>query len=401
MDMGGTSFDVCVLENGQVPTSSEGWVGDERISTKMVDNLTVGAGGGSIVWIDEFGLLRVGPRSAGADPGPASYGRGGVEPTVTDADLVLGYVPFDYFLGGDIVLDTARASDALRTISESLSMDIVTAAEAVFRTVNSYMADQITEISTRRGLDIRDFSLVVGGGAGPVHAAHIARVLGIRKVLIPRYSALYSAYGMFEMNIGREYVRSYLAGASEVDLDRIGALFAEMESEATEEMRANHVAPAEIAFERAAEMRYAGQYHSVEVPLDQVPTSVQDIRRTAAAFEARHRELYSFDVPFRGAEFMLLRLRATVAVKPLPREVAGRGSRDASAALKRHRQCFFDGHRQLTPCFDGDALAAGNAITGPAIIEEQTTTVVIPSGYTCSVEWNGTYLVQQEVANGG
>jgi N-methylhydantoinase A len=397
MDMGGTSFDVCLLENGRIPTTSEGWVGDERITTKMIDNLTVGAGGGSIVWIDEFGLLRVGPRSAGADPGPAAYGRGGREPTVTDADLILGYVPYDYFLGGEIELDQSKAEEALRTVSTPLNIDVVAAAEAVFRSVNSYMADQITEISTRRGLDIRDFALVVGGGAGPVHAASIARVLGIRKIVIPRHSALYSAYGMFNMDIGREYVRSYLASASDVDLERISQLFAAMEAEATGDMQASHLAPEELSFTRTAEMRYAGQYHSVEVPLDAVPTTADDIERAVAAFEARHRELYTFDLPFRGVEFMLLRLRATADTIP-PRDLAfERAQLDAARALKRYRKCYFDVQWRNTPCYDGDALEAGNTLPGPAIVEEKTTTLVIPAGFTCAIEWNGTYVLEQEI----
>ncbi len=396
MDMGGTSFDVCLIEHDQIPTTAEGWVGDERISIKMVDNLTVGAGGGSVVWIDDFSLLRVGPQSAGADPGPACYGRGGVEPTVTDADVLLGYVPTDYFLGGEIVLDGAQATQAIRTVGTALDLDETHAAEAVFISVNSFMADQITEISTKRGLDIRDFTLVVGGGAGPVHGARIADLLDIKTIVIPRYSALYSAFGMFVMDVGREYVRSYIVSSPEADLAQIAELFGAMKREAIADLRASHVDERDIVFNRTADMRYAGQYHAVEVPLEEVPSNREDIDRTVAAFEARHHELYSFDLPFRTAEFMLFRLKASVEQQKLEPTRATAETSDPSAGLKRTRRCFLGGRWRDTPCFDGELLRAGNTFDGPAIIEEKTTTVLVPAGFSCEVDPARSYILRKE-----
>ncbi|MFQ5802742.1 MAG: hydantoinase/oxoprolinase family protein [Candidatus Methylomirabilales bacterium] len=185
VDMGGTSLDVSLIRRGEIPMTTESWVGDERVAIKMVDVRSAGAGGGSIAWVDSLGLLRVGPQSAGAEPGPACYGKGGEEPTVTDADLLLGYVPSDYFLGGEMPLDMELARRAVQKVAQRLGMETLQAAQAVYTTVNSFMADSIGEISTQRGYDPRDFALVVGGGAGPVHGVAIAECLGISTVIIP------------------------------------------------------------------------------------------------------------------------------------------------------------------------------------------------------------------------
>jgi N-methylhydantoinase A len=232
IDMGGTSFDVCMIRHGEIPTTTENWVGDERVAIKMVDIHSAGAGGGSIAWIDSLGLLRVGPHSAGAEPGPACYGKGGENPTVTDADLVLGYLPADFFLGGEISLDVRRATAAIQKLATPLGMSVRQAAQAIFTTVNSFMADQITEVSTKRGYDVRDFALVVGGGAGPVHAISIAELLSIPTVMIPSVAAAYSAFGMFAMDIGRNYARSHISRADRIDLEKVNTLYEEMEREA-------------------------------------------------------------------------------------------------------------------------------------------------------------------------
>jgi N-methylhydantoinase A/oxoprolinase/acetone carboxylase beta subunit len=205
VDMGGTSFDVCLIRDGAMPRTTESWEGDQRIAIKMVDIHTVGAGGGSLAQIDSLGLLKVGPESAGADPGPACYGRGD-QPTVTDADVLLGYVPHDYFLGGEIKLGAAAAKKSMQNVGKPLGMDETTTAEAIFRSINSTMADKITEVMKRNGHDVRDSILIAGGGGGPTHGAFIARQLGIPTVLIPSVAALYSAFGMFAMDPGEMYL---------------------------------------------------------------------------------------------------------------------------------------------------------------------------------------------------
>jgi N-methylhydantoinase A len=280
-------------------------------------------------------------------------------------------------------------------VSRALNLEVAAAAHAVFASVNAFMADQITEISTKRGLDVREFTLVSGGGAGPVHAAHIAEVLGIRTVVVPRYSALYSAFGMFSMDVGREYVRSYIVAADGVDLEHLAELYRSMEAEALADLAENHVDPDLVEFTRIADMRYAGQYHAVEVPLRDLPTSPSDVRAIATAFEARHQELYSFNLPFRAAEFMLFRLKASVPRPALRRVALDAGSSDASAAIKRSRAAFMSGDWLDVTCYDADLLRAGNVLLGPALIEERTTTVVVPAGFSCTVDESRAFVLRR------
>ncbi len=396
IDMGGTSLDVCLIRKGEIPTTTENWVGDERVATKMVDIHSIGAGGGSLAWIDSLGLLRVGPQSAGAMPGPACYGRGGDQPTVTDADLVLGYIPKDYFLGGEIPLDEERARSAIRSVADPLRMTETQAAQTIFQTVNSLMADQVIELSTKRGLDLRDFSLAVGGGAGPVHAAYVAELLGIPTTIIPKYAALYSAFGMFAMDVGREYSRSYIVRADALDLERIESLYEELARQAVADFKETHTESSGLIFDRTADMRYAGQFHEIEIPLPSRFNSRADVEAVVKAFHARHKELYTFDLPFRGMDFLTFRLKATAARKSDLRIVpVPAGGADPKAALKRVRRCFFGSDWVETPCYQGDRLLAGNVVSGPSIIEEKATTVVIPRGFTCTVDAGGTYLLRK------
>jgi N-methylhydantoinase A len=396
VDMGGTSFDVAMIRRGDIPTTTDSWVGDERVALKLVEVHSVGAGGGSLAWLDSLGLLRVGPQSAGANPGPACYGLGGELPTVTDANVLLGYVPADYFLGGEIVLDAERSRQAMRKVAEPLKMSEAEAALAVFDIVNSLMADQVIELSTKRGYDVRDFALIVGGGAGAVHGANIAELLGIPTVVIPKYAALYSAFGMFAMNVGREYAQSYMVRADELDLERLERLYRGLIEKARADLEESHVEGGELVLHRTAQIRYAGQFHEIEIPLPGEIKTADDVNSVIAAFNAQHKELYTFDLPQRPIEFRTFSLRATIirrrdlALAPLPE-----GGRDASAALKRTRRCLFGAEWTDTPCYDGARLAAGNTIAGPAIIEEEATTVVIPANFACAVHPSGSYVLKR------
>ena len=394
MDMGGTSFDVVLVKNGVIPTTSENWVGDERVAIKMVDVHTIGAGGGSIAWIDSLGLLRVGPGSAGADPGPACYGKG-EEPTTTDADLVLGYVPHDYFLGGDIALDLEASRRAIKKVADPLGMSVEEAAQSMFTTINHVMADQITTVLTKRGYDVRDFSMVAGGGAGPVHAAAMAQVLGIPTVVVPSVAALYSAYGMFAMDIGRDYARSYISRADGLDLGKVNRLYAEMEAEAYAAFAGMGVGKDAVTFSRTADMRYVGQFHEVEVEISGDVVSGDAVRVILEAFHRQHEALFEFSMPFLKVEFSTFRLKASSPKAPFTLKKIGAGGKDAAAALKRRRSCIFAGKQVDTPIYDGEQLLAGNVIAGPAIIEERTTTVLIPGGFRCTVDELKNYVLQQ------
>lgn len=386
-DMGGTSIDIGLIQDGRIPTTTDAWVQDERVAIKMVDVKSAGAGGGSIAWIDSLGLLRVGPQSAGSTPGPACYGKGGEDPTVTDLDIVLGYMDPDFFLGGEIKLDAALAREAIRKrIGEPLGMDVDKAAEAAMTTIVSYMADQITEISTSRGFDVRDMAIVAGGGAGPMHAPFIAERLGVPRVIVPTIAATYSAFGMFAMDIGRNYARSYIVRAANLDLGRVNKSFGDMETEALAGFKSLGIKPEDGVFHRTCELRYIGQYHEVEVDVPDGELDDAAIKAVIQAFHDRHKELYTFSMHWKGVEFLTFRVRATAPKKTIKMRANRIGGADASAAIKGSRKACFDGRSLATPVYDGNKLVSGNRIEGPAIIEEATTTIVIPASYRCTVD---------------
>lgn len=396
MDMGGTSFDVCLLQGGEIPTTTETWVGEERVAIKMVDIHSLGAGGGSIAWIDSLGLLRVGPQSAGAQPGPACYGRGGTEPTVTDADLILGYVPSDYFLAGELSLDVRRARSAIARVADLLGMDVTAAAHAIFTTVNSSMADQIREISTKRGHDVRDFTLIGAGGAGPVHAAAIAELVGIPRVVIPRFSALFSAFGMFAMDIGRSYARSHVRRWPAVELDTVNGLCAEMEREGRQAFAPLGIPADDVQVARSADLRYLGQFHEIEISLRGYPVTQEVLEQARADFHRRHQDLYGFSHSTRGLEFLGCRTTVTALRAPLGVPPVASGPADPSLAFKRSRRAFFGEAYVDTPCYNGERLQAGNRLGGPAIIEEAATTVIVPPGFVCTVDPYRNYILEAE-----
>jgi N-methylhydantoinase A len=396
VDMGGTSFDVCVIRDREIPTTTERWEGDHRLAIKMVDVHSVGAGGGSIAWVDSLGLLRVGPQSAGAEPGPACYGKGGTEPTVTDADLLMGYLPADYFLGGEITLNQELARAAVEKVGQPLSMGAKEAAEAIFTTINTVMANSITDVSTKRGFDVRDFVMVAGGGAGPVHAAFIAEHLDIPTVLIPSYSALFSAFGMHAMDIGRDYARTYVARADRLEIDRVTGIYEEMEREARKDVEAMGFPANDIVLSRTAEMRYIRQFHQVESEIPPGELSQSDVTTILDGFHKRHEDLYTFSMPWRAVEFITFRLKATVRRGAITLMKIQSGSEDASSALKRKRVCRLSGRDVEVPVYDGTRLLGGNVIRGPAIVEEPATTVVIPERYSARVDDYKNYLLHRQ-----
>ena len=401
IDMGGTSFEVCAIRDGEVPTTTESWVGKHRVAIKMVDTRSIGSGGGSIASIDSLGLLRVGPESAGADPGPACYGKGNTEPTVTDANVVLGYVPADYFLGGEISLDVGKAHEAVGRLAERLGMTVEGAAAAIIDTVNAQMADLIGEVCTRRGLDVHDFSLVAGGGAGPAHAAFLADRLDIQKVVVPSVAALYSAFGMLTMDLGRDFARSHVVRVEAVDPEAIGRLYEEMETEAVAEFAALGLGRDDLTFVRTAEMRYVGQFHEVEIEFPEGPVAEATIEAAVAALHVRHEDLFSFAMPWVPAQFLTFRLVATAARSPFELAAGEASGSDASAAIRRTRECWWAGKLLETPAYDGILLRPGHVLFGPAIIEERSTTIVVPGGFRCSVDARRNYVLERAPADGG
>lgn len=397
IDMGGTSFDACLVKDGTPQLTTGGEIGGYRIALPIMDIHTIGAGGGSIAWIDTGGLLRVGPKSAGAEPGPVCYGRGGGEPTVTDADLLLGYLDPYFFWGGGITLDLEAAEKAiLEKIARPLGMTAVEAAHGVFQLVNSNMAAAVRVVSVQRGYDPREFALVVAGGAGPIHAGMIAKELDIPLVIVPRESSVFCAAGMLLSDLRHDFVRTHVQALDELDSQRVDELLSQMKSEGIRTLEMEGIPRERILLTFAADLRYVGQFNEVEVPLpfEHGPFTTQERDSMARAFHERHDTLYGYALPTAPVELINLRLKATgVTEKPTFGEYPYLG-RDASPALKGRRKAFFQDTFLDVPVYDGALLGNGNEVEGPAIVEQPTTTIIVDSNYALLCDQFGNYVMR-------
>jgi len=394
-DMGGTTWDTSLVNNGEVSLKTGKWIGDDRLGIKVVDVISIGAGGGSIGWIDSLGLLRVGPQSASSDPGPACYNQGGTEPTVTDAAVILGYINPDNFCGGKIKLKIELAEAAMQKITKSLRMNNEEAVQALFTTVNSNMADAISEISTRKGYDIRDFNLLSTGGGGPLCGVFVADNLGMKKIVVPRFSSSFCAWSMFFLDIGRDYLRSYLTNIDEAEPETMNKLYENMLAEALKDLSVFNVSQTDLVLEKSVEVRYEGQYHILEIKLPDTSVTKEGIQSMTTEFHQLHEEIFTFSLPWVSVELINLRLIARVKASKIPIAKISQGDTNPSPALLRISQCFFTSSYVDTPIYDGLKLKAGNIIPGNAIIEEPTTTTVIPAGYICSVDEYGNYVIRK------
>jgi N-methylhydantoinase A len=396
VDMGGTSFDAALVRGGAPAVTTSGSVNRYALALPSMDINTIGAGGGSIAWIDDGGLLRMGPQSAGAEPGPACYGRGGAEPTCTDADLVLGYLAADYFAGGRMRLDAEASQKVIRErIARPLGMELVAAAHGMFQVINVNMASAIREISVQKGYDPREFPLICAGGAGPVHGAAIAVELGIRRIVVPRDSSIFCAGGMLRTDLKHDYVRSCAQPLPEGRSARIGALLAEMEREARATLKAEGIAAARQRLSASMDLRYLGQYHEVNV---EVPPEL--IRRgqwhsVRGLFHARHDQLYGYALREEGTAVELLNLRLTaIGVTAKPRLV--REPRRRVKVLKGKRPVYLPGRKAFArvPVYDGDRLGHGNRLAGPAIIESVNTSILVPEGWAADYDAFGNCILK-------
>jgi N-methylhydantoinase A len=379
-DMGGTSCDVCVIEGDEVRESAECTIGGRPLSLPMLDIHTVGAGGGSIAWRDPGGVLRVGPRSAGADPGPACYGRGGVQPTVTDADLLLGILDPDYFLGGEMALDIALAERALAHVGSEVGLDAEATARGMFDVVNSQMALALQTHVIERGEDPRAFGMVAFGGAGPVHAYEVARRLGIRTVICPPAAGVASALGFLVAPFAVDLVRTYPARISAIDWPQVAERFAEMENEARELlMRSGAAADAQL--ERRVDMRYAGQGYTVSVPLPSGPLDDDLVGPLRDAFGDTYE--HRFGSRLQSAEPEALHWRVTARVARPDDDLAFGAARHSEMPRRPDRQTYFPETGEFISCavYDRYSLRPGETIAGPALVQERESTAVIgPSG---------------------
>ncbi|MDS0280992.1 hydantoinase/oxoprolinase family protein [Haloarcula onubensis] len=379
-DMGGTSSDVSLVRDGGVERTTDADVGDRPVRVPMVDIETVGAGGGSVAWVDSGGALRVGPESAGAEPGPACYGRGGSEPTVTDAALALGYLGPETTLGGEVDLDADAARDALADLAAEADLDgPIDAARGVYRVANATMTRTIRSVTAERGHDPREFGICAFGGAGPMHAAALADRLGVETVVVPRASGVLSALGLLAADERHDAVRTYRTRLDAADPESVRGVIDDLETRVLDETAEPDAAT--VAVE--ADCRYAGQSHELGVELEGF-----DPDTLAARFHAAHEQAhgYRLDEP---VELVTLRTTATV-----PHELPAIGHAAGEAGERLTRDVSFDGEFGETPVLSWDGLSSGATLDGPAVVAGGESTVVVPPGWSLTVDERGTLRLE-------
>jgi len=396
IDMGGTSFDISLSKNGKTNIAKDFDFIRYRIGIPMLQVETLGAGGGSIAFVNRMGLLQVGPESAGAQPGPAAYGRDGERPTVTDALVVLGYLSQEALLGGRLRVDTDAAHRAVAEgVAAPLTLSVEQAALGIFKVVNSNMVNGIRRVSIEKGYDPRDFALVVGGGAGPAHAGMLASELGIRTIVIPKVSSAFCAFGEIISDMKHNYLSSCVTRLDRVNYARINNLFAEMEERGRQELTEAGVRAEQITIRRSLDMRYVDQIHECQVDIPAADLTPQNIDEIAEAFHKRHEELFTYCERDNLVE--IINLESTVIGQvPRPQLPAlARGSADPRHAQSGERQAFFEerGGVVPVPVYDGAKLLVGNVLPGPAIIEEETTTIVVFPDWQVRLEDPGMYVM--------
>jgi N-methylhydantoinase A len=396
-DMGGTSCDVALIRDGEPFIASRGKIEGRDLALPMMDINTVSAGGGTIAQVDRFGALQVGPQSAGALPGPACYGRGGEMATITDCNLVLGHLSADNFLGGQMRLDLARARQAVTTkVAEPLGIDPVAAAEGIVRVIEVKMEEAIKAISTMRGHDLRDFMLLPFGGAGPIHAARIARDLGMAGLIVPLYPGVYSAIGLIMSDVKHDYVRSKMQPMSELSVDDVNGLFAQLETLAAADLASDGFTPEHIRIQRALDMRYAGQGYEITMPCDAGALREGGLPGLRHQFDLQHQSMFGHMAPEQPVEVVSYRGRGLGLVPPveLPRFKPTGGT--LADAQRDTRQVRFDGRDLECPVYQRERLDVGLTLRGPAILDQFDCTTVILAGQAARVdEWKNLIVTQE------
>ncbi len=398
-DIGGTTFLVGLVVEGRPVSTTSVVINQYAISSAMVDVHTIGAGGGAIAWLDQGGNLRVGPNSAGAHPGPACYGEGGERPTLTDADLVLGIINPDYFLGGRKALSVERAQAAIeRHIAAPLQMSVTDAAAAIYAIQNAQAADLVRKVVVNSGRDPRDFVLYSFGGAGPAHCASYAADLGVKEVLVPLGStaAVFSAYGLASSDIVLTVERSRPENFPP-EPARLAEIYAELERELAAELDEQGLSFTGVSYEREVDVRYTMQLAEVTTPVPSGSFDKSSVQALGEAFEAAYAGLYGKEAGFReaGIQFITYRMRARGRL-PIRPELPPAPLRDAAPTPRGSRQVFLDVRRgfEQTPIFDYRDLGAGHSIDGPAIVEAPTTTVALPHGCAATVDALGNLVIR-------
>jgi len=399
VDMGGTSFDITLTKGGSTNLNKNVDFLRYRIGVPMIQVETLGAGGGSIGWIDEMGLLQVGPQSAGANPGPACYSKGGEKPTVSDANLVLGYLNPDGLIGGKLPLNYENAFNSIeKNIAKPLGIEVEKAAYGIFTIVNSNMVNGIRRVTVERGYDPRDFVLVAGGGATGAHITALAKEMGIDTVIVSKLSSGLCAYGQIISDVKYNYMATIPTRLDSIKAaEKINKTFKEIESKGIEHLNKDGFEEKKINTYRSLEMRYVGQIHECTVNIDFFEITEETLQNIKEAFHNRHEELYTYSEKDSPVE--LVNIESTIygrIDRPNYSELENKGQ--INDALKISRNLIFSekGNALKTPVYDGNKLSPGNLIDGPAVVEEDTTTLVIENGWFLELHKSGTYIIKRK-----
>ena len=399
VDMGGTSFDITLTKGGSTNLNKNVDFLRYRIGVPMIQVETLGAGGGSIGWIDEMGLLQVGPQSAGANPGPACYSKGGEKPTVSDANLVLGYLNPDGLIGGKLPLNYENAFNSIeKNIAKPLGIEVEKAAYGIFTIVNSNMVNGIRRVTVERGYDPRDFVLVAGGGATGAHITALAKEMGIDTVIVSKLSSGLCAYGQIISDVKYNYMATIPTRLDSIKAaEKINKTFKEIESKGIEHLNKDGFEEKKINTYRSLEMRYVGQIHECTVNIDFFEITEETLQNIKEAFHNRHEELYTYSEKDSPVE--LVNIESTIygrIDRPNYSELENKGQ--INDALKISRNLIFSekGNVLKTPVYDGNKLSPGNLIDGPAVVEEDTTTLVIENGWFLELHKSGTYIIKRK-----
>ncbi len=382
-DMGGTSFDVGMVKQGEIQTSTLAELERWALMGRRVDLHTVGAGGGSIAYLDPQGIIKVGPGSAGAEPGPACYDRGGTEPTVTDADVVLGYIDPDYFMGGGMSLRADLAHKAIKErIADKLDMSPIEVAGGIYQIINAKMVAAMRVHSVERGHDPRDFSLLAFGGAGPVHGAALHAQLGTRSLTIPIMAPVFSSMGVLATNLKHSYSRTYRSPLNRLDLERADRIFAEMEDQARAVLGREGIGPEDMQVQRSLDMSYSGQIHELEVPIPDGPLTETSLKRIAVAFSEKYISIYGYQEDESIIQVITFRLEGIGQVPQPAMEKFPRGGVDPGAALMKRKDIYLPEEKRFANVnvYDGDRLVPRNEVAGPAVVQYAATTAVLFPG---------------------
>lgn len=396
VDMGGTSFDITLTYDGKTNINKDIDFLRYRIGTPMIQVETLGAGGGSIAWIDHMGVLNVGPQSAGALPGPACYQRGGTQPTVTDANMTLGYLNPVSLLGGRLPVDAQASRTAIAThLAEPLGISTEKAAHGIFSIVNNNMVNGIRRVSIERGYDPRDFALIGAGGATGLHLTALAQEIGCRTVLVPKLASGLCAFGQILSDIKYNYMAATpMRLDAQAPIETLEDRFRALEHDGISAMQAEGIARSRIAFKRSIDMRYVGQVHECTVDIGNTPVDAANLARIQQLFHDLHKQLFTYNEPDSLVEVVNIESTVygkTALMSPLQLPRGG----NPQEAIHDTRPMIFsaDGNAVPTPVYDGDKLGARDTINGPAVIEELTTTVVISPGWTARLDDSGTYVI--------